>query len=186
MHSPAGERARIIGFAGWSGAGKTTLIVNLIPVLRARGLAVSTLKHAHHGFDIDRPGKDSYQHREAGAHEVLIASSRRWALLHELRDAPEPSLADLLARLSPVDLIIVEGFKASPYPKIEVFREANGKPPLFPGDPYIRAIAADGDVPATALPVLPLGDVEAVADMALSCAETLASAMPRLAAFERA
>ena len=184
MQSSTADGARIIGFAGWSGAGKTTLIVNLIPVLRARGLSVSTLKHAHHGFDIDRPGKDSHQHREAGAQEVLIASSRRWAMLHELRDEPEPPLAELLCRLSPVDLIIIEGFKAAPYPKIEVFRSENGKPPLHPDDPYIRAIAADGEIIGTKLPVLRLDDIEAIADMALACAERLSTAVARLKAPE--
>jgi molybdopterin-guanine dinucleotide biosynthesis protein B len=111
---------RVIGFSGWSGAGKTTLIVKLIPVLLARGLSVSTLKHAHHAFDVDRPGKDSYLHREAGASEVLIASANRWALMHELRGEPEPNLAQLLARMSPVDLVLVEGFKRDAHVKIEV------------------------------------------------------------------
>ena len=134
---------RVIGFAGWSGSGKTTLIVKLIPALIARGLSVSTLKHAHHSLEIDRPGKDSYLHREAGAREVLVASARRWALMHELRDEDEPHLADLLPRLSDVDLIIVEGFKSEAHAKIEVHREAIGKPLLFPDDRNIVAIASD-------------------------------------------
>ena len=102
---------RVIGLAGWSGSGKTTLITKVIPVLVGRGLKVATIKHAHHAFDIDRPGKDSWLHREAGASEVVVASSRRWALVHELRNEPELSLADLLAKLTPVDLVIIEGFK---------------------------------------------------------------------------
>ena len=126
---------RIIGFAGWSGAGKTTLIVKLIPELNRRGLSVSTVKHAHHNFDLDQPGKDSYEHRAAGAEEVLVASANRVALMRELRGAPEPSLAELLRLLKPVDLVLVEGFKRDPYPKIEIFRAANGKPPMYPNDP---------------------------------------------------
>src|SRR3954471_13437444 len=122
---------RVIGLAGWSGAGKTTLILKLIPELNRRGLAVSTLKHAHHAFDIDEPGKDSFEHRAAGAREVLVASERRFALVRELRDEPELSLAELLGRLSPVDLVLVEGFKAEAHRKIEVHRAANGKPLLF-------------------------------------------------------
>ena len=125
---------RAIGFAGWSGAGKTTLIVRLIPELNRRGLSVSTIKHAHHGFDLDQPGKDSYVHRAAGAHEVLVASANRLALMRELRGAPEPSLADLLRLLAPVDLVLVEGFKRDSLPKIEVHRAANGKPPIHPED----------------------------------------------------
>ena len=122
---------RVIGLAGWSGAGKTTLLLKLIPELNRRGVSVSTLKHAHHAFEVDEPGKDSFEHRAAGAREVLVASERRWALMHELRGAPEPGLAELLRRLSPVDLVIVEGFKREAHPKIEVHRAANGKPFLF-------------------------------------------------------
>ncbi len=129
---------RAIGLAGWSGAGKTTLIVRLIPELNRRGLSASTIKHAHHGFDVDRPGKDSYEHRAAGAHEVLVASANRLALMRELRGAPEPSLADLLRLLEPVDLVLIEGFKRDPFPKIEVYRAANGKPPLHPAGPKHR------------------------------------------------
>jgi molybdopterin-guanine dinucleotide biosynthesis protein B len=138
---------RVIGLAGWSGSGKTTLIVKLIPALIARGLSVSTLKHAHHSLEIDKPGKDSYLHREAGAREVLVASANRWALLHELRDEDEPRLADLLARLSDADLIIVEGFKREAHAKIEVYRRDLGKPLLFPDDSNIVALASD--VPPT-------------------------------------
>jgi molybdopterin-guanine dinucleotide biosynthesis protein B len=134
---------RVIGFAGWSGSGKTTLIVKLIPVLMARGLSVSTLKHAHHSLEIDKPGKDSYLHREAGAREVLVASASRWALMHELRDEDEPRLADLLRRLSEVDLVVVEGFKREAHVKIEVHRAEVAKPFLFLGDPNIFALVSD-------------------------------------------
>ena len=158
---------RMIGFAGWSGAGKTTLLRRLIPALVAQGLRVSTLKHAHHGFDIDQPGKDSWEHREAGATEVLIGSSRRWALMHELRDQAEPGLPTLLARLSPVDLVLIEGFKRGPQPKIEVHREAVGKPFLHDEDGSIVAIATDApdrfDVPK-----VHIDDVDGVAALVLT------------------
>lgn len=160
---------KVIGFAGWSGAGKTTLLTRLIPHLIAQRFRVSTLKHAHHGFDVDVPGKDSWRHREAGAAEVMVASGRRWALMHELRDAGEPKLPDLLARMSPVDLVIVEGFKRECYPKIEVYRAANGKPPLFPDDPGIVGLATDASFETT-LPVARLDDIPAVAAMALTSA----------------
>src|SRR5665213_2445220 len=157
---------RIFGLAGWSGSGKTTLLAVLIPELVARGLTVSTIKHAHHEFDIDQPGKDSWRHRQAGASEVMVASSRRWALIHELRAEREPSLDELTARMSPVDLLLVEGFKFHPHSKLEVHRPAVGKPFLHPDDPHIVAIASDAalDVP---LPLLPLNDPRAVADFIL-------------------
>lgn len=158
---------RVIGLAGWSGAGKTTLLTRLIPCLRGRGIGVSTVKHAHHEFDVDRPGKDSWQHREAGARQVLVGSARRWALMTELRGAPEPDLAFLLSRLSPVDLVIVEGFKRDRHPKIEVHRAANGKPWLHPGDPAIRAVASDAPPPDGRLPFASLDDVAGIADLAL-------------------
>lgn len=164
---------RIVGFAGWSGAGKTTLIVRLIPVLCSQGLRVSTIKHAHHDFDIDKPGKDSYEHRMAGATEVLVASDRRFALMHELRGAPEPPLADLLRKLAPVDLVLIEGFKRDSYPKIEVYRAANGKPLLYPDDPNIRALASDlpnEEVPGH-LARASIDDVEAVAALVLTIAQ---------------
>lgn len=157
---------RVIGLAGWSGAGKTTLLRRLIPALLARGLRVSTVKHAHHSFDIDRPGKDSWEHREAGADEVLVASAARWALMHELRDEAEPGLPALLARMRPVDLILVEGFKRERHPKIEIHRAANGKPPLHAGDPSIIAIAADVALPGLAIPLYSLDDVEGIAELA--------------------
>jgi molybdopterin-guanine dinucleotide biosynthesis protein B len=144
---------RVLGIAGPSGAGKTTLIERLIPLLRRRGLKVSTIKHAHHGFDLDRPGKDSHRHRAAGAEEVLIAAGDRWALLHE---GAEPSLPALLARLSPVDLVLVEGYRGAALPRLEVHRPALGQPPLWPADRLVRAVASDAPLPACPLPVLPL------------------------------
>jgi molybdopterin-guanine dinucleotide biosynthesis protein B len=156
---------RVIGLAGWSGSGKTTLLTKLIPCLVARGLKVSTLKHAHHGFDVDQPGKDSHSHRMAGATEVLIGSAARFALVHELRGAAEPTLRDLLARMSPVDLVVVEGYKAAPIPKLEVHRAAVGKPLLHPDDDCIVAVAADGPLPGAELPVVSLDDIEAIADI---------------------
>jgi len=156
---------RIIGLAGWSGSGKTTLVTNVIPVLVGRGLKIATVKHAHHAFDIDQPGKDSWQHRAAGASEVAIVSSRRWAIVHELGEEPEPALADVLAKLSPVDLVIVEGFKRHAHPKLEVYRAAVGKPLLHPDDDCIVAIATDAPLPQAQVPVLMLGDVESIADV---------------------
>src|SRR5258708_29913600 len=153
---------RIFGLAGWSGSGKTTLLTAVIPELVARGLTVSTIKHAHHEFDIDQPGKDSWRNREAGAHEVMVASVRRWAIMHELRGAPEPTLEELVARMSPVDLLLVEGWKRHPHPKIEVYRPSLGKALLYPDDPYVVAIASDEPI-AAPIPLLTLGDAGAVA-----------------------
>ncbi len=155
---------KIIGLAGWSGAGKTTLVAKLLPVLIARGLSVSTIKHAHHAFDVDTPGKDSFVHRQAGAREVLVASATRFALMAEHRGAAEPELPDLLARLAPVDLVVVEGFKRHAHPKIEVFRAALGKPMLWPGDATIVAVASDGALEGCDRVVIGLDDVEAIAD----------------------
>ncbi len=163
MENRAGPK-RIIGLAGWSGAGKTTLLCRLLPALIGRGISVSTMKHAHHAFDVDQPGKDSYEHRRAGAQEVLVTSGRRWALMHELRQEAEPSLWDLLPKLAPVDLLIVEGFKAEGHEKLEVFRRALGKPLLAARDPRVVAVASDGPVPETSRPVLDLDDIEALAD----------------------
>jgi molybdopterin-guanine dinucleotide biosynthesis protein B len=173
---------RVIGLAGWSGAGKTTLLVALIPEFARRGLVVSTVKHAHHAFDVDIPGKDSHAHREAGAREVLIASRRRFALMREWRDEPEPGLAVLLRRLAPVDLVVVEGYKAFAHPKIEVHRQANGKPLLFRELPQIRAIATDAALGEVPLPVIPLGDIAAVADAMIAASEPLAAVLARLEA----
>lgn len=159
---------RMIGLSGWSGAGKTTLLTRLLPCLAARGVSVSTIKHAHHAFDVDVPGKDSWEHRRAGARQVLVSSSQRWALMTELRGAPEPTLPALLAQLAPVDLVIVEGFKFDPHPKIEVHRAANGKPWRHPEDPAIRAVASDIALPAgCALPWAHLDDVERIAGLLL-------------------
>jgi molybdopterin-guanine dinucleotide biosynthesis protein B len=163
---------RLMGLAGWSGAGKTTLIAALIPHLRGLGVTVSTVKHAHHAFDVDKPGKDSWVHRQSGAQEVLVASVHRFALMHELRGAPEPSLPELLARLAPVDLVIVEGFKADPHAKIEVHRVETGKDLIHPSDSHIRAIATDAPGP---FPIqrFDLDDIEAIARWILAEARPL-------------
>ncbi len=141
---------KIIGFAGFSGSGKTTLLERVIPLLTAQGLRIAVIKHAHHNFDIDKPGKDSHRHREAGAKEVLLVSGYRWALMHELREEEEPSMEALCQRLSPCDLVIVEGYKYSEIPKIEVHRKETGHPHLYPEDPCIIAVASDSQ---TILPV---------------------------------
>jgi len=159
---------RVIGIAGWSGSGKTTLLSKLIPALVARGIRVSTIKHAHHAFDVDQPGKDSWTHRQAGATEVLVSSSNRFALMHELRGAAEPTLGERLARLDPVDLVIVEGFKREAIPKIEVHRPEVGKPLLYPDDSAIVAFASPAPVDGVRLPWLPLDDVELTADFVLA------------------
>jgi molybdopterin-guanine dinucleotide biosynthesis protein B len=156
---------RVIGLSGWSGSGKTTLLAALIPVLVGRGLTVSTVKHAHHSFDVDQPGKDSYVHRQAGAREVLVSSERRWALIHEHRGAPEPGLCALLARLEAVELVLIEGFKRDPHPKIEVHRAELGKPLLYPQDSHIIAIASSPPLPDAVIPHVDLNDVEAIADL---------------------
>ncbi len=156
---------RVLGLAGWSGSGKTTLLVKLLPALLARGRSVSTLKHAHHAFDVDQPGKDSYHHRAAGAYEVLISSARRWALMHELRGEAEPTLAELLRHLSPVDLVIVEGFKAESHAKLEVHRSSVGKPLLYVNDPHVVAVASDARPSDSPLPWADLNDIEAIADL---------------------
>jgi molybdopterin-guanine dinucleotide biosynthesis adapter protein len=155
---------KLFGIAGWSGSGKTTLLAALVPALIGHGLTVSTVKHAGHGFDIDKPGKDSQRHRSAGATEVLITSPERWAMIHELRGDAEPPLPELLARMTPVDLVLIEGFKRAPHEKIEVWRRSNGKPPLFPDDPHIVAVACDVPPPDCTLPLLPIDDARAIAD----------------------
>jgi molybdopterin-guanine dinucleotide biosynthesis protein B len=161
-------RMRIIGLAGWSGSGKTTLLAKVIPLIVARGKRVSTLKHAHHGFDLDQPGKDSHAHREAGASEVLISSAKRWALMHELRDAPEPQLRELITRLSPVDLVIVEGYKRERIPKLEIYRAEIGKPLLHLEDDWIVAIASDAALPDASVPVVDLNAIDKIADILLA------------------
>ena len=170
---------RIIGFSGWSGAGKTTLLVKIIPVLVARGLRVSTVKHAHHGFDVDFPGKDSYSHRAAGAGEVLVSSKNRFALMHELRGSDELPLRQLLAKLGPADIVLVEGFKRENHPKVEIYRAANNKPPLHLHDPTIRVIASDVAFPDSGRDVYDIGDVSGIADAALTHAEFLETFVQR-------
>lgn len=155
---------KIFGLAGWSGAGKTSLMVRLLPELVGRGLSVSTMKHAHHEFDVDRPGKDSYEHRQAGATEVLVTSARRWALMHELRAAPEATVEELVAHMTPVDLLLIEGFKRHAHDKLEVFRREVGKPLLCLEDERVVAVASDAPVPEARVPVIPLDDTVAVAD----------------------
>jgi molybdopterin-guanine dinucleotide biosynthesis protein B len=168
---------RVIGLAGWSGAGKTTLVAKVIPRLVARGLRVSTIKHAHHAFDVDQPGKDSHTHRAAGATEVLVSSASRWALVHELRGAAELQLPELLQKLAPVDLVIVEGFKRETHPKLEVHRAAVGKPLLHLDDPHIVAVASDRPVPAARVPVVDLDDIDAIVDLMTTHAKPLDAAL---------
>jgi molybdopterin-guanine dinucleotide biosynthesis protein B len=166
---------RIIGLAGWSGSGKTTLITKAIPRLIARGCKVSTLKHAHHGFDLDQPGKDSFMHRAAGATEVIVSSAKRFAILHELREEPEWDLPALLGKISPVDLVLIEGFKRDRFPKLEVYRAENGKPLLHPDDPHIVAVASDRPVPEAKVPLVDLNDIEAIVDLLLKRAVPIAT-----------
>lgn len=157
---------QVLGIVGWSGSGKTTLLTALLPLLRARQVSVSTVKHAHHGFDMDRPGKDSFRHREAGAQEVLVVSGTRWALLHEVNGV-EPTLPDMLARLAPVDFVLVEGFKSHPYPKLEVYRPSLGKPPIWRDHADVVAVASDVALPDCDRTVLPLDQPDVVADWLL-------------------
>ena len=173
---------KVIGIAGWSGAGKTTLLTRVIPLLAARGWRVSTIKHAHHQFDVDQPGKDSHTHREAGATEVLVSSANRFALMHELRGEPELSLGALLEKLAPVELVLVEGFKRESHPKLEVYRASVGKPLLAPDDPHIVAIAADGPVAARVPVVVSLDNVEAVADILVASAVPIDAVLARVSA----
>ncbi|QPH52825.1 molybdopterin-guanine dinucleotide biosynthesis protein B [Pontivivens ytuae] len=154
---------RLYGVTGWKNSGKTTLVERLVAEIAGLGFTVSTVKHAHHSFDVDQPGKDSYRHREAGATEVLLASRNRWALMHELRGDEEPPLEALLARLSPVDLVLVEGYKRDRHPKVEAHRVATGQPLIARDDPTIRAVASDSAPEGLAVPVLPLDDTEAIA-----------------------
>ena len=168
---------RVLGIVGWSGSGKTTLLVELLPLLRAAGITVSTVKHVHHGFDMDRPGKDSHRHRAAGAHEVMIAAGSRWVLLHEVVGA-EPPLPDLLDRMDPVDLILVEGYKTHPFPKLEVHRPALGKPPIWPDDPHVIAVARDSPLDIGARVALQLNDPASVARWIIGRLPTLPSDSP--------
>jgi molybdopterin-guanine dinucleotide biosynthesis protein B len=159
---------KIFGIAGHSGMGKTTLLERLLPELRARGIVVSLIKHSHKSIQIDQPGKDSHRLREAGCQEVLLLGDGRWALMHELRGAPEPALPALLAKLSEVDLVLVEGFKRESFPKLEIHRAENGKPLLHPDDSWIVAIASDTSLPAATVPVVDLNDIDAIADLLLA------------------
>ena len=171
---------RVIGIAGWSGAGKTTLLAALIPRLVARGLKLSTIKHAHHGFDVDQKGKDSHTHRMAGATEVLVSSAARWALVHELRGVAEPTLPALIEKLAPVDMVIVEGFKRGPQPKLEIYRESLRKPRLYPEDPRIVGVASDRPLADSTVPVLSIDDIDAIAAFMLD------HAVPAARVFQRA
>ncbi|WP_298295802.1 molybdopterin-guanine dinucleotide biosynthesis protein B [uncultured Litoreibacter sp.] len=155
---------KVFGVTGWKNSGKTGLMERLVAEFVSRGLTVSTLKHAHHSFDVDRPGKDSDRHRVAGAHQVLLSSSNRWALMTELRGADEPPLAELLAKLSPVDLVLVEGYKRDRHPKIEAHRGETGQPLIAPGDPTIRAVASDEELPDLDIPVIDLDDTTGIAN----------------------
>ena len=166
---------RIIGLAGWSGSGKTTLLTKVIPCLVGRGLKVSTIKHAHHNFDLDKPGKDSHAHRLAGASEVVVGSSSRWAIVHELRGEAEPALSILLQKISPVDLVVIEGYKREAHPKLEVHRAAIGKPLIHPDDPAIVAIASDVPLPGARIPRVDINDMEAIADILLRHAGDISS-----------
>ena len=160
---------KVFGLAGYSGAGKTTLLEELIPRFTARGLRVSLIKHTHHNFDVDRPGKDSWRHREAGASEVMLVCDQRWAIMHELRGRPEPSFEEQIARLSPCDLVLVEGFKYTPIPKLEIHRPANGKPFIWPENKDVIAVASDAvlELPAH-LALLDLNDRDAIAAFILA------------------
>ena len=176
------NHARVLGIAGWSGSGKTTLLTKLIPLLVSRGQRVATLKHAHHAFDVDQPGKDSHEHRKAGASEVIVSSARRWVQMHEIGDGTEATLPELLAKLSPCDLVLVEGFKSERHPKLEVFRSSLGKPPLHPDDKRIVAIASDQPVAGTTIPCVDLNDIHAVADVVLAKAQPFDAVIAALTA----
>jgi molybdopterin-guanine dinucleotide biosynthesis protein B len=176
MHDPL-----VLGLVGWSGSGKTTLLKRLLPLLVQRGLRVATIKHAHHEFDVDIPGKDSYEHRRAGASEVIVCSARRWVQMHELGGAAEPTLAQLLQRLTPCDLVLVEGFKRESHPKLEVYRPELGKPPLYVTDARVLAVASDAALPQTHPPLVDLNDASAVAEEVLRRAEPLSRVLASLA-----
>ena len=155
---------KVMGIVGWSGSGKTSLLVELLPILRDRGFSVSTMKHAHHHFDLDTSGKDSHRHRQAGASEVLVVTSARWVLMHESRDEPEPAIEALIERMTPVDLLLIEGFKTHSHPKLEIHRQSEGKPLLCGDDPEIVAVASDTELPQLRVPRLNLNDPRAIAE----------------------
>ena len=171
---------RVLGITGWSGAGKTALLIRLLPLLAQRGLRMATLKHAHHDFDVDIPGKDSWEHRRAGASEVIICSARRWVQMHELVDEPEPSLGRLLQRVSPCDLVLIEGFKTALHPKLEVYRSVLGKPPLYPDDPQVRGVATDLPLSVPHAVTVDLNDSPAVAECVLQLAQPLGAVLNTL------
>lgn len=171
---------KVLGIVGWSGSGKTTLLTRLIPLLTGRGLRIATVKHAHHAFDVDQPGKDSYEHRKAGASEVIVSSARRWVQMHEIGAGVEATLAEHLRRLSPCDLVLIEGYKTEQHPKLEVFRESVGKSALHPTDPRIVAVATDKRLPDLAIPQVDLNDITAVAELVLARAEPLAQVLTAL------
>ena len=175
---------RIIGLAGWSGSGKTTLLTKLIPLLIARGLRVATIKHAHHAFDVDHPGKDSHEHRKAGASEVIVSSARRWVQIHEVDDQAEATLAELLRKVSPCDLVLVEGFTRQSHPKLEVFRETVGRPALHVTDKRIVAVVSDRAFPNAGVPVLNLDDIGGIAETIVALAEPLELVLAQLATAE--
>jgi molybdopterin-guanine dinucleotide biosynthesis protein B len=175
------SEAKVLGIVGWSGSGKTTLLTRLIPLLVSRGLRIATLKHAHHAFDVDQPGKDSYEHRKAGASEVIVSSARRWVQMHEIGEGPEATLAEHLKRLSPCDLVLIEGYKSEGHPKLEVFREATGKPPLHPTDNRIVAVASDHPLAGIGIPRVDLNDIAAVADVVTNCAAPITQVLAQLA-----
>ena len=172
---------RVLGIVGWSGSGKTTLLTRLIPLLVGRGLRIATLKHAHHDFDVDQPGKDSYEHRRAGASQVIISSARRWVHMNEVEDGAEASLAELLEHVLPCDLVLVEGFKGERHPKLEVYRLALGKPPLHPEDPRIVAVACDTPLVGLPIPQVDLNDIDAVAVLVLERAQPMTAVLAALA-----
>jgi molybdopterin-guanine dinucleotide biosynthesis adapter protein len=171
---------RVLGIVGWSGSGKTALLIRLIPLLVQRGLRIATLKHAHHEFDVDTAGKDSYEHRKAGASEVIISSARRWVQMHELGNSAEPSLGELLQRVTPCDLVLIEGFKSERHPKLEVYRSAVGKSPLYPHDPRVRVVATDAQLTAPHPPRVDLNDTSTVVDCVLQFAEPLPIVLQQL------
>jgi molybdopterin-guanine dinucleotide biosynthesis protein B len=172
--------ARVLGIVGWSGSGKTFLITRLIPLLSRRGFQVATLKHAHHSFDVDQPGKDSYEHRKSGACEVIISSARRWVQMHELGESREATLAELLARLSPCDLVLVEGFKSERHPKLEVYRASVGKDTLHVADRRVIGVASDDPSMSARVPVIDLNDIPAVATFVYEHAEPMAQVLAAL------
>ncbi len=174
------QTPRVLGIVGWSGSGKTVLLTKLIPHFVQQGLRVATLKHAHHAFDVDTPGKDSYEHRKAGASEVIICSANRWVQMHELRDEAEPTLAELLGKVSACDLVLVEGFKRERHRKLEVHRPALGKDPLYRADDHIGAVATDVPQAVEHARVVDLNDIPAVAALVLELAEPLDAVCQRL------